>query len=204
MLGTVPLEQQQDGLTLGMWVFLASEVMFFGALLLGYTVYRSLYPAIFAEASHHLNALLGTINTAVLLCSSLSMALAVQAAQRGLQRRVVLLLLTTAGLGVVFLGVKAFEYYLDYHDQVMPLFGLPFVYDGASPDKAALFFHLYYIMTAIHAVHLGLGIIVVGIVAFLAQRGKLWRSTRSPSRRLAYTGILSISSGFLSFHCCIW
>src|SRR5262249_18614529 len=102
------LEQQQDASNLGMWVFLATEVMFFGALFLGYTVYRSLYAEAFAEASRHLNVLLGSINTGVLLCSSLSMALAVQAAQIGRQGRVVGFLLGTMALGIIFLGIKGF------------------------------------------------------------------------------------------------
>ena len=168
------LEQQRDASTLGMWVFLATEVMFFGALFLGYAVYRSLYPEVFAEASRHLNTLLGTINTAALLCSSLTMALAVQAAQRGLRQRIVLFLLATMALGVLFLGIKAFEYYLHYREQLMPLFGFPFVYDGSSPHNALLFFYLYYITTGLHALHLSLGIITVGVVALLTQRGWLW------------------------------
>jgi len=167
--------------TLSMWVFLASEVMFFGALFLGYTVYRALYPAVFAEASRHLNAALDAINTAVLLTSSTSMALAVHAAQTGKRRRSVLFLLGTLALGVLFLCIKGVEYYQEYREQIMPLFGLPFVYDGASPERARLFFYLYFIMTGLHALHLSIGIIVVTIMTFLSLRGHF-----SPEH---YTGI---------------
>src|SRR5260221_2514463 len=168
------LEQEHNASTLGMWVFLSTEVMFFGVLFLGYAVYRSLYPDAFAEASRHLNALLGSMSSAILLCSSLTMALAVHASVTGQRRQIVLFLAATMALGVVFLGIKAFEYYLDSRDHVMPVFGLPFIYDGASPEKARLFFHLYFVFTGLHAFHLSLGIVVVGIVAFLAQRGQLW------------------------------
>ena len=165
------VETQRDTPTLGMWVFLASEVMFFGALFLGYTVYRALYPVVFADASRHLNAALGAINTGVLLTSSTAMALAVHAAQVGKRRRLVIFLLGTLALGVLFLCIKAVEYYQEYREHLMPLFGLPFIYDGASPERAKLFFHLYFIMTGLHALHLSIGIVVIAIMTFLALRG---------------------------------
>src|SRR5258708_3011440 len=164
-------QTQRDAPTLGMWVFLASEVMFFGALFLGYPGYRAPYPAAFADASRHLNAALGAINTGVLLTSSTAMALAVHAAQVGKRRRLVIFLLITLALGVLFLCIKAVEYYQEYREHLMPLFGLPFIYDGASPDRAKLLFHLYFIMTGLHALHLTIGIVVIAIMTFLALRG---------------------------------
>src|SRR5215831_7234156 len=98
-------EQQQEASTLGMWVFLATEILFFGGLFLGYTVYRALYPAAYGEASRHLDIVLGAINTAVLLCSSLTMAMGVHEAQLGNRKGVVLFLLITMALGAVFLGI---------------------------------------------------------------------------------------------------
>src|SRR5262249_8453958 len=164
--------ENREMATLGMWVFLASEVMFFGALFLGYSVYRSLYSAAFAEASRHLNVALGSVNTAVLLCSSVTMALAVHEAQVGKRGRLLGFLLLTMGLGFVFLGIKGLEYYQEYREHLMPLFSLPFVYEGSAPvQRAELFFHLYFIMTGLHALHLTIGILVVGLVAFLASRG---------------------------------
>src|SRR5579871_3552934 len=103
--------QQQETSTLGMCVFLATEVMFFGGLFLSYTVYRAIYPQAFEAASHHLDVVLGTINTAVLLTSSLSMALAVRSAQVGARRATVVLLIVTMLLGITFLGIKGYEYY---------------------------------------------------------------------------------------------
>jgi cytochrome c oxidase subunit III len=156
--------------TLGMWVFLSTEVMFFGALFLGYAVYRATYPQAFAEASHHLNATLGSINTAVLLVSSLMMALAVRAAQVGHRSTLAAFLMLTLMLGLLFLGIKALEYYQEYREHLMPLFGLPFDYEGNSPERARLFFHLYFILTGLHAIHLTIGIVVVGSMAILALR----------------------------------
>ncbi len=172
---TAPVEpervaQRREIATLGMWVFLSTEVLFFGALLLGYTVYRLLYPQVFAAASHHLNMTIGGVNTAVLLISSLMMALAVRAAQLGERGALVRYLVLTMVLGLVFLGLKGVEYYGDYRDGIMPLFGLPFRYDGASPDRARLFFYLYYILTGLHSIHLIIGIIVVGIMTVMALR----------------------------------
>src|SRR5262249_23521502 len=103
-------QQQQEASTLGMWAFLATEILFFGGLFLGYTVYRAAYPAAYGEASRHLDIVLGTINTAVLLCSSLTMAMAVHEAQLGNRKGIVTFLLITMALGSVFIGIKFFEY----------------------------------------------------------------------------------------------
>src|ERR687888_919746 len=105
------LGQQHEAATLGMWVFLVTEVLFFGGLFLVYSVYRSWYSDAFAAASHELDIVLGAINTAVLITSSLTMALAVHAAQLGRRRALMLFLIATMALGGVFLGIKAVEYY---------------------------------------------------------------------------------------------
>ena len=102
------LAQQKEAATLGMWVFLVTEVLFFGGLFATYAVYRSWYPEAFATASHEMVVWAGTLNTVVLITSSLSMALAVHAAQIGDRRRVMLFLVLTMALGAAFLGVKAF------------------------------------------------------------------------------------------------
>src|SRR5262245_7386079 len=104
------MEQQYEAANLGMWVFLVTEIMFFGGLFTGYTVYRVFYPAAFAEGSHHLDIVLGAINTAVLISSSLTMALAVQSAQLGQRQALTRFLLLTIILGLVFLGIKGMEY----------------------------------------------------------------------------------------------
>ncbi len=169
------LEQQFESARLGMWAFLATEVMFFGGLFAVYTVYRSLYPEVFAEASHHLPMMIGAINTGVLLCSSLTMALAVHAAQVGKRKQLIVFLLLTILLGSVFLGVKVYEYYDKYHDQLMPIFGLPFVWEGDHAERARVFYSLYFAMTGFHALHMILGISVLAVLAILA-----WRNWFSP------------------------
>src|SRR5438876_4574978 len=113
-----------------MWIFLATEVMFFGGMFLGYSVYRGVYSAAYAEASRHLDVLLGGINTAVLLCSSLTMALAVHAAQLGGRRTFVMFLVATIVLGAVFLGIKSFEYYHKYEEHLIP--GRHFEFPGPN------------------------------------------------------------------------
>jgi cytochrome c oxidase subunit III len=156
------LEQQREASTLGMWVFLVTEVLFFGGLFLVYTVYRSLYPMEFAASSRELVVWAGTINTFVLITSSLTMALGVRAAQLG-QRRVVLIFLAlTMLLGCVFLGIKAFEYYKEYVEHHIP--GGSFAFSEPQyAQHAQIFFSLYFVMTGLHALHMiiGLGVMTV-------------------------------------------
>src|SRR5215212_6500488 len=118
------LEQQREAGALGMWVFIAQEVMFFGGLFLAYLIYRMKYPLAFQAASNHLDWKIGTFNTAVLITSSLTMALAVWATQVGKSRKTqVGFMATTLLLGFVFLGVKAVEYYDKYRDGLIPVAG---------------------------------------------------------------------------------
>src|SRR6185295_8415260 len=146
------IEQQHESASLGMWIFLATEVMFFGGMFLGYAVYRSAYSAAYAEASRHLDVLLGGINTAVLLCSSLTMALAVHAAQLGVRRTVAVFLVATIVLGSVFLGIKSLEYYNKYEEHFVP--GPQFQFPGPNGGHAQIFFSFYFVMTAMHALHM--------------------------------------------------
>lgn len=155
---------------LGLWVFLASEVMFFGGIFAVYIIYRYLFPQAFAEASKYLDVTLGSINTAVLLTSSLTMALAVNAIQNGKQRRLVIFLVITIFLGLVFLGIKGLEYVHKINEGLFP--GAMFVYEGTQPLQARVFFSLYFGMTGLHAVHMIIGILVMAILAFLAWRGR--------------------------------
>jgi cytochrome c oxidase subunit 3 len=157
------LEQQHDANTLGMWVFLATEVLFFGGMFLAYLVYRSLYSEAFGEASRHLNVTLGTVNTAILLCSSLAMVLAVYFVRHDRKGLAVLLLLATAGLGTIFLGVKAVEWTTDWREGLIP--GLRWLVTGENAAQEELFFILYFVMTGMHAIHMIIGIGVVGLAA---------------------------------------
>ena len=163
-------EQQQEASTLGMWVFLATEILFFGALFLGYTVYRGMYPAVYGEASRRLDIVFGTINTGVLLCSSLTMAMAVHEAQRGKRRMLILFLILTMVLGAAFLGIKFYEYYQKYQESLIP--GPGFVWDGSDATHASLFFIFYFVMTGMHALHMIIGIGLMATLIVLALRGK--------------------------------
>src|SRR5262249_15880297 len=146
------LAQQREATTLGMWVFLVTEVLFFGGLFLVYSVYRSWYPGAFAAASHEMVVWAGTLNTAVLITSSLTMVLAVHAAQTGNRSLLLTFLICTILLGFVFLGVKAFEYYTEYVEHHVP--GAGFQFEKEYVRQAQLFFSLYFVMTGLHALHM--------------------------------------------------
>jgi cytochrome c oxidase subunit III len=163
------LAQQHEAAGLGMWVFLVTEILFFGGLFAGYTVYRATYPEAFREASHHLDLLLGSINTAVLITSSLTMAFAVHSAQEGRRRALIVFLLLTMVIGGVFLGIKVTEYTHKYEQDLVP--GIRFAYGGPHPGPVQLFLIFYFVMTSLHALHLTIGIGLLGILAFLAWRG---------------------------------
>jgi len=174
------VEQQRKSSYEGMWIFLATEVLFLGGLFAGYSVYRYTYAGPFREASQHLYASLGAINTGVLLCSSLAMALAVRAAQRGKRAQLIGFLIATMLLGLAFLGIKATEYYLEYTEHLVPLRGFDFRFEGSDPRKAQLFFNFYFAMTGLHALHLLIGICWVGVVAVLAWRRRFSAAYHTP------------------------
>jgi cytochrome c oxidase subunit III len=157
------VEQQKDASTLGMWIFLITEIMFFGGMFLAYTIYRSSYPGIFAITSSSLNVYIGAANTIVLLCSSFTMVMAVRAAQLGRQKTIVFNLILTLILGFIFLGVKAYEWNEKFVEHHVP--GPGFHFAGiAQQGPAQLFFSLYFAMTGLHALHMVVG---VGILTWL-------------------------------------
>ena len=166
------LEQQREASTLGMWAFLVTEIMFFGGLFLGYSVYRFNYPEAFAEGSHHLDIMLGGINTAVLFGSSLTMALAVRGAQLGQRSTAIGSLLLTVLLGCVFLGIKAVEYGHKFEEQLVP--GTAFGYPSAQtdPGQLELFFSFYFAMTGLHAFHMIVGIAILLILVWKTWKGR--------------------------------
>jgi cytochrome c oxidase subunit III len=161
-------EEESRTATLGMWVFLATEVLFFGVLFFGYTITRLHYPDAFAAASRHTDVVLGSINTGVLLTSSLAMALAVRSVSVGALRLGAAFLVVTLALGLVFLGLKSLEYVHDYEQHLVPW--LDFAFIPAQLTGARLFFYLYFVMTGAHAVHLIIGL---ALVAFMLTR--VWR-----------------------------
>ena len=187
------LEQQTDATTLGMWVFLVTEVLFFGGLFLVYTVYRSLYPDAFIAASHELDVTLGTINTAVLITSSLTMALAVHAAQVGRRKTLMLFLVATMILGGIFLGIKSVEYYHKFVEHLVP--GPAFQFEKEHLRHAQLFFSLYFLMTGLHALHMIIGF---GIMAFMLWWG--WNGTITK----AYYSPIEISGLYWHFVDIVW
>ncbi len=152
------LEQQHDAANLGMWVFLITEVMFFG-LFMSYTFARYYYPDQFAIASHYSDPMTGAINTAVLLCSSLTMALAVHASQIGWKKGSAGFLAGTALLGCVFLVIKGTEWYEKFKEHKVP--GFDFQVTGSMKPVSALYFSHYFAMTGLHALHMIIGVVMV-------------------------------------------
>jgi len=149
-----------------MWVFLASELMLFGVLFVTYTICRCTYPDAFAMVGAETNKVLGTVNTLVLLTSSLTMAIAIQ------RPRPSKLLLITALLGALFVLIKASEWATDIHKGFLPGAGFHWTQPGATPREAELFFFLYFVMTGIHMVHLSIGVSVILLFAVLTWRGR--------------------------------
>lgn len=147
--------QQREAATLGMWVFLATEVLFFGVLFCGYILTRVSYPDAFVEGSRHTDFLLGTIETGVLLISSCLAALAVRDVQLGGRRIATWLLVGTAVLGLVFLTMHGYEYYTEYHEGLVP--GINYTQQGPHARGMEMFFFLYYAITGFHSLHVMIG-----------------------------------------------
>jgi cytochrome c oxidase subunit 3 len=175
------LEQQRETATFGMWLFLATEVLIFGAIFTCYTVYRIRYAHDFEAASARLNILIGSVNTIVLLSSSLTMALSVHATRVGRQQMLLICLLLTILLGGTFLGFKVLEYYKDYKENLVPVLAFDpgewTQVEGeqgpVQPQRVQLMLVFYYIMTGLHAVHMivGMGLLVWLVIE--ARRGLL-------------------------------
>jgi cytochrome c oxidase subunit 3 len=172
------LAQQNEAATLGMWVFLVTEVLFFGGALMAYAIYRSWYPEAFAAASHELNVVLGTLNTAVLIASSLTMALAVHAAQTDDKKQLTLFLVVTMVLGVAFLGVKSVEYYTKFVEHHVP--GPDFRFAPQFFHHAQIFFSFYFVLTGLHALHMIIGLGIMTWMLVWVRNGTITRDYASP------------------------
>ena len=172
------LAQQTEATTLGMWVFLVTEVLFFGGLFATYMIYRSWYPDAFAVASHELDVVLGTTNTVVLITSSLTMALAVHAAQLGQRKLLMTFLILTMILGGVFLGIKSVEYYHKFVEHHIP--GPGFQFEKEYFRHAQIFFSLYFVMTGLHALHMVIGLGLMLFMLWWAWRGTITAEYYSP------------------------
>ncbi len=164
-------EQQEAAATLGIWVFLATEVLFFGALFASYTITRLRLAEAFAAASRETDLFWGTFETGVLLTSSLTMALAVRAARLERRTQVTDWLRATALLGVAFVGIHIYEYRHDFLTGLVPGFGFTFEPAHLAPQAEAFFF-LYYGMTLLHLLHVSLGVVVLAVVAHANRLGR--------------------------------
>ena len=162
------LAQERETVTLGMWAFLATEVLFFGAMFTSYIIYRNAYPRAFAEASHHTIVLFGTVNTAILLTSSLTMALAVHAARENNLKWLFRFLVITILFALAFLAIKGLEYHEDLDEHLWP--GPHF--KAGLPPQAQIFWVLYWIMTGVHAIHVTVGVGVLSTMAWMTSRRK--------------------------------
>lgn len=184
------MEQQREAGTLGMWVFLVTEIMFFGGMFLAYTLYRYKYPEAFAAASNHLDIRLGAVNTVVLIVSSFTMAMAVFSTQIGKRRSTIIYLILTLVLGLTFLGIKAVEYRDKYRDHLIPGELIPghafnpavaqhgdtdphklHLPEGVPVRHVEMFYWIYFAMTGMHALHMIIGAGILTVILIMATRG---------------------------------
>ncbi|MGH9497777.1 MAG: cytochrome c oxidase subunit 3 family protein [Terriglobales bacterium] len=172
-------EQQRDAASLGMWLFLGTEIMFFGGMFLAYLVYRLWYFNEFAAGSRSLDIWLGTINTIVLICSSLTVALGVRAARMGKRKLLIILLVLTLILGLAFLGIKGVEWYAKYKEHHIPgasfdagdlVRDYPQIHIDQSHEQ--IYFSLYFAMTGLHALHMIIGVGMFSFLLYQTAKGR--------------------------------
>jgi cytochrome c oxidase subunit 3 len=186
------VEQQKEAVSFGMWLFLLTEIMFFGGLFMAYLLYRNWYYDAFVSASNTLGIGLGTTNTAVLIVSSFTMAMGVYCAETRNRRGLMLSLTATILLGLVFLGIKTIEYHDKYTEHHIP--GASFSIEdfvhpadkrdvALAPDvaqHAQIFFFLYFAMTGMHALHMIIGLGIMTVILIAAWRGKFSPEYHAP------------------------
>jgi cytochrome c oxidase subunit III len=170
--------QQKEASTVGMWVFLVTEVMFFGGMFMAYIAYRHAYPVAFAAGSHKLNLELGLINTIVLICSSLTMAMGVHSAALGKKKLLITFLILTLTLGGIFLGIKTVEYHDKWVHHEIP--GPNFEFEGPDAQHAVLFFSLYFGLTGLHASHMIIGAGILIVLIFQSAQNKFSAAWYTP------------------------
>jgi cytochrome c oxidase subunit 3 len=159
------MEQQRQSSTLGMWVFLITEIMFFGGMFAAYMIYRISYPNAFFDSSEHMNFWAGTINTVVLITSSVTVVLAIHAIQFGMNKLAAFYWVVTLAFGLTFLGIKAYEYHEHWVHHLFP--GAHFIGVGHDAVHSEIFFVLYFTMTGFHALHMVIG---AGLVTWILRR----------------------------------
>lgn len=165
----VNAEQQFDTSKLGMWLFLATEILMFGGLFVGFGLMQANYPEAWVAGHHHLDRIMGSVNTVFLLCSSFTMVMAVHASSTNQKSKTVLNLLATLAFAGGFMVIKYFEYSHKFHEGTLP--GRYFSYAGGGPPEQAMFFGFYFAMTGIHGVHVLIGMILITWILIRAQRG---------------------------------
>jgi cytochrome c oxidase subunit 3 len=163
-------DTQFDAGKMGVWLFLVTEILLFGGLFCAFAIFRSWYYPAFVEAHHHLDKVMGGINTVVLITSSLTMALAVRAAQTNKKGLTVGLLLVTLICAGMFLVIKYFEYKHKFHDGLLP--GRYFTYEHAKYAEEGIFFAVYFMMTGIHGFHVVIGMGLITWILLKAQKGE--------------------------------
>jgi cytochrome c oxidase subunit 3 len=181
-------QQQRDASSLGMWIFLGTEVMFFGGLFCAYLIYRLAYFGDFGAASKSINVQLGATNTAVLICSSLTVVLAIWAAQTARRGLMIAMLVLTMLFGLAFLGIKGYEYYDKFEEHHVPGASFSFEHQPipghpdqyANPQHAQIFFALYFIMTGLHALHMVVGLGIFTWLLIMAWRGRFTPEYHTP------------------------
>lgn len=171
-------QQQADAAKIGMWLFLVTEVLLFGGLFVGYGIMRMVHADAFHQAHHHLDRMLGAVNTVVLLVSSFTMAMAVHSARSGRRRPLMVYLALTLGFAAVFLCVKYFEYSHKFHEGLLP--GRFYSHGGGAQPGQAMFFGFYFAMTGLHGLHVLAGMIVIAWLIRRAIRGDFSSRYYSP------------------------
>jgi cytochrome c oxidase subunit III len=182
------VQQQRDAASLGMWLFLATEVMFFGGMFCAYLIYRQWYFGDFAAASKSINATLGAANTAVLICSSLTVVFAVWAAQTARRALLIAMLAVTMLFGLAFLGIKGYEYNEKFEEHHVPGASFSFEHqpipghpgEYANPRHAQIYFSLYFLMTGIHALHMIVGLGIFTWLLVMACKGRFTPEYNTP------------------------
>jgi len=164
------LEQQLEASTLGMWLFLVTEVMFFGGMLAAYMLYRIWYPVAWADGSNELNIVMGGVNTAVLIFSSLTMAMAVRSAQTGRRNATMIFLVVTMLLGLTFLVIKFFEYKEKFELHHVP--GPNFQFEGPEAPHVQIFFSVYFALTGVHALHMVIGFSLLSVILWMTYKNR--------------------------------
>jgi cytochrome c oxidase subunit III len=173
------LARQNEAMRLGMWLFLATEILLFAGLFTGYAVYRFQFPQAFAECSRHLELMLGTVNTVVLITSSLTVALAIHYARSNRPKAAAVCLVITLLFALAFLGIKAVEYTEHFHEKSLP--GKYYAFEEVKIPGAAMFVSLYFLMTGLHGLHVVVGMSVLSWI--------LWRTLQGRYSERYYTGL---------------